>query len=149
MGPHALGDDVGVIMRRTSHGASSSRDVPSAMARAIAERPLGALRVTCSARRLEAIERVHGAVIAECELVDRTLPRLVRCVEEEEEEEKGGPSSSERGFRRSLSSGGASADSEGDGKEDDVPLYARRKWKAPMRLDVKVGAKLGEIESVS
>jgi hypothetical protein len=147
VGPHALGDDVGVVMRRTSHGASSSRDVPSAMARAIAERPLGALRVTCSARRLEAIERVHGAVIAECELVDRTLPRLVRCVEEEEE--KSGPSSSERGLRRSLSSGGASADSEGDGKEDDVPLYARRKWKAPMRLDVKVGAKLGEIESVS
>ena len=116
------------------------------MARAIAERPLGALRVTCSARRLEAIERVHGAVIAECELVDRTLPRLVRCVEEEEE--KSWPSSNERGLRRSLSSGGASADSEGDGK-DDVPLYARRKWKAPMRLDVKVGAKLGEIESVS
>ena len=117
------------------------------MAAAISERPLGALRVTCSARRLEAIERAHGAAIAECELVDRALPRLVRCVEEEEEES--GPSSSDGGLRRSLSSGAASADGEGDGKEDDVPLYARRKWKAPMRLNVKVGAKLGEIESVS
>ena len=74
-------------MRRTSHGASSARaarEVPFAMAAAISERPLGALRVTCSARRLEAIERAHGAVIAECELIDRALPRLVRCVEEEE-----------------------------------------------------------------
>ena len=149
MGPLALDDDLSVVMRRTSHGASSARaarEVPFAMAAAISERPLGALRVTCSARRLEAIERAHGAVISECELVDRALPRLVRCVEEEEES---GPSSSDGGLRRSLSSGAASADGEGDGKEDDVPLYARRKWKAPMRLDVKVGAKLGEIESVS
>ena len=31
----------------------------------------------------------------------------------------------------------------------DAPLYARRKWKAPMRLDVEVGASLGDIESAS
>ena len=41
-----------------------------------------------------------------------------------------------------------SSEMSSDVGEDEVPLYARRKWKAPMRLDVRAGASLGNIETV-
>ena len=104
--------------------------VPVLMARALADRTLGAVRVTCSVRGLDAIARAHGSALASCDVVDRDLPRAVRCVEDDES-------------RGMTARGGAVA------RERDAPLYARRKWKAPMRLDVETGASLGDIESAS
>ena len=110
--------------------------VPVLMARALADRTLGAVRVTCSVRGLDAIARAHGSALASCDVVDRDLPRPVRCADDDES-------------RAATSRADAVARERAVVSVSDAPLYARRKWKAPMRLDVEVGASLGDIESAS
>jgi hypothetical protein len=124
-----------VAMRRRV-GVGVDPPVPVLMARALADRALGAVRVTCSVRGLDAIARAHGSALASCDVVDRDLPRAVRCVEDDE-------SSAETARADAVTRERAVV------RASDAPLYARRKWKAPMRLDVEVGASLGVIESAS
>lgn len=151
--------------------------VETSMARMLRDRPLGSTRVTCSVRGLEGIKRAHERVIAGCDVVARDLPRIARCVDDDEDEDDdeddevaGGVLKENRrtmttkndddARRRrttsknttakstSLSLSIPSSEMSSDIGEDEVPLYARRKWKAPLRLDVRAGASLGNIETV-
>jgi len=148
--------------------------VATTMARMLRDRPLGSTRVTCSVRGLEGIRRAHEGVIAECDVVARDLPRIARCVDADADEEGSAadatdadvvvlkenrrtkPQTNDDDVRRrrtvettaSLFIQSSSSQISSDVGEDEVPLYARRKWKAPLRLDVRAGASLGNIETV-
>jgi len=147
--------------------------VATSMARMLRDRPLGSTRVTCSVRGLEGIKRAHERVIAGCDVVARDLPRIARCVDDEDDDDvednvAGVLKENRRTMttkndddarrRRTISKNTTtksssslsipSSEMSSDVGEDEVPLYARRKWKAPMRLDVRAGASLGNIETV-
>lgn len=147
--------------------------VATTMARMLRDRPLGSTRVTCSVRGLEGIKRAHERVIAGCDVVARDLPRIARCVDDEDDDVEDDVAGVLKENRRTMttkndddarrrrtiskntttkspssSSSIPSSEMSSDVGEDEVPLYARRKWKAPMRLDVRAGASLGNIETV-
>ena len=147
--------------------------VATSMARMLRDRPLGSTRVTCSVRGLEGIKRAHERVIAGCDVVARDLPRIARCVDDEDDDVEDDVAGVLKENRRtmttkndddarrrrttsknttakstSLSLSIPSSEMSSDIGEDEVPLYARRKWKAPLRLDVRAGASLGNIETV-
>lgn len=104
--------------------------------------------MTCSVTPLRAIARHHEDVIASCELVERDLPRRATCGDAREGWREAEASGTPRGSGEDAGGGGGEGSNGKEKKEEDVPLYARRKWKAPSRLDVKVGAQLGDIEAV-
>lgn len=146
--------------------------VATSMARMLRDRPLGSTRVTCSVRGLEGIKRAHERVIAGCDVVARDLPRIARCVDDEDDDVEDDVAGVLKENRRTMTTKNdddarrrrtiskntttksssslsiPSSEMSSDVGEDEVPLYARRKWKAPMRLDVRAGASLGNIETV-
>lgn len=129
--------------------ATSERDPPdlsAALARSLVAVRCGAVRVTCSVTPLRAIARHHDAAIASCEVVERDLPRRATCGDAREGAREAEASGTSRGSGEDV--GGGDHEGTSGKKEEDVPLYARRKWKAPSRLDVKVGAQLGDIQAV-
>lgn len=120
----------------------------SALARSLVAGRCGAVRVTCSVAPLRAIARYHEDALASCELVERDRPRLVTCGDAREGERESEATGTPRASSEDAREGDREGSSGKEKKEEDVPLYARRKWKAPSRLDVKIGAQLGDIEAV-
>jgi len=103
---------------------------------------LGSVSVTCSVKPLEHINARHENAIASCTIVARDHPRIERVTEEDAASDDGSSSSS----RRSRACAAVNPNAPGANDGDMVPLYARRKLKPPMRLDVRAGAELGQIE---
>ena len=108
---------------------------------------LGSVAVTCSVKPLVHINAMHENAIASCTIVDRDCPRIARCVEEEPRGSSSvGPASPRATAASRRVQGAELARTASSGDDSSVPLYARRKWKAPVRLDVRAGAALGQIE---
>lgn len=126
--------------------SSGARATPCAMQNILRNLRLGSVAVTCSVKPLEHINATHENVIANCTIVDRNHPRIPRCVEEEARGSSLVPASPRATAASRRVQGAAHARSASAGDDDSVPLYARRKWKPPVRLDVRSGAALGQIE---